>query len=58
MIIVINHFFQCNIGTADNLYKPVDTLMVFLKEFLEKVNFEKKSVDDNKTIKNTQHAKS
>ena len=32
--------------------KPFDTLMVFLKEFFEKVDFEKKSVDDKKSIEN------
>ena len=31
---------------------------MFLKEFFEKVNFEKKSSDDNKSMKITQHAKS
>ena len=49
MIIGSILFFQCTIGTADNLYKPFDTLLVFLKEFFEKVNFE--TVDDNKSIK-------
>ena len=28
------------------------TLIVFLKEFFEKVNFEKRSADDNKSMKN------
>ena len=32
------------------------TLMVFLKGFFEKVYFEKKSAEDNKSMKNTQHA--
>ena len=37
----------------------LDTLMVFLKEFFKKVNFEKKSADDRrKAWKITQHAKS
>ena len=30
--------------------------MVLLKEFFEKVDFEKKSVDDKKIMKITQHA--
>ena len=34
------------------------TLIVFLKKFLKKVNFDKESADDNKSIKKiTQHAK-
>ena len=36
-----------------------DTLIMFLKDIFEKVNFEKKSADDNKNMKTiTQHAKS
>ena len=32
-------------------FKPFDTMIVFLKEFFEKMNFEKKvSADDNKSI--------
>ena len=30
----------------------LDTLVVFLKEFFEKVNYEKKFADDNKSMKN------
>ena len=34
-------------------FNPFDTLMVFLKEFLKKVNFEKKTTaDDNKIMEN------
>ena len=32
--------------------KLFDTLMVFLKEFFKKVDVEKKSADDNKSMKN------
>ena len=32
--------------------KPFDTLIVFLKEFFEEVNFEKKSAYDCKSMKN------
>ena len=32
--------------------KPFDTRKVFLKELFEKVNFEKKSADDNYCMKN------
>ena len=32
------------------------TLIVFLKEFFEKVNFEKKLADDNKSMKISLHA--
>ena len=32
--------------------KQFDSLIVFMKEFFEKVNFEKKSVNDNKSMKN------
>ena len=35
-----------------------NTLIVFLKDFLEKIDFHRKSADDNKSIKITQHAKS
>ena len=38
--------------SADNLCKLVDTLIVFLKEVFEKVNFVEKSTDDNKSMKN------
>ena len=34
--------------------KPFDTLIEFLKDFFEKINFEKKSDDDNKSMKNYQ----
>ena len=32
--------------------KLFDTLLVFLKEFFEKVDFEKKTADNNKSMKN------
>ena len=35
----------------------MDTLIVFLKELFEKVNFEKKYADDNKSMKNYQACK-
>ena len=54
--------------SADNLCKQfgprsgptklLDTLMVFLKDFFEKVDFKEKSADDKKACKITQHAKS
>ena len=31
--------------------EPFDTLIVFLEECFDKVNFEKKSADDNKRLK-------
>ena len=34
------------------------TLIMFVKDVFKKVNFEKKSADDNKSMKITQHAKS
>ena len=33
-------------------FKPFDTLIVFLKEFFERVNFEKKSADNNNSMRN------
>ena len=33
-------------------FRPFDILMMFLKEFFENVNFEKKSADDNISIEN------
>ena len=33
-------------------FKLFDTLIVFLNEFFENVNFQKKSADDNKSMKN------
>ena len=36
---------------AHNLGKQFDTMKVLLKEFFKKVDFEKKSADDNKSIK-------
>ena len=44
------------VSSADNFCKQFgsmrfDTLMVFLKEFSEKINFEKKLADDNKAWK-------
>ena len=53
-----NQFFQKNLsGTLSecqscSVSKPFDTLIVFLKEFFEIINFEKKSADDNKSTKN------
>ena len=38
--------------------KLFDILMVFLKEFFQKVNFETKSADDKKARKITQYAMS
>ena len=38
--------------------KLFDTLMAFLKEFFETVDFEKKSADNKKACKITQYAKS
>ena len=38
--------------------KLFDILMVFLKEFFQKVNFEKKTADDKKAWKITQNAMS
>ena len=38
--------------------KPFDSLIVFLRDFFEKVNFEKKSTEETKTCKIAQHAKS
>ena len=46
--------------SADNLSKGLDpdqarqndTLMIFLKEFFEKVDFEKKSADNKKIMQN------
>ena len=32
--------------------EPLDTMIVFLKGVFENVNFEKKSADDNKSMKN------
>ena len=32
--------------------KPFDTLIVFLNDLFQKVNFEKKTADDNKSMKN------
>ena len=47
---------KCQAGSGSKLF---DTLMVFLKEFLEKVDFEKKSADGKKNLaKITQKAKS
>ena len=40
---------RLNISPDLNLF---DTLIVLLKEFFEKVHFEKKSADDNKSMKN------
>ena len=44
------------VSSADNLCRQFDTLsdtlMVFLKEFLQKVDFEKKSADDRKKMQN------
>ena len=37
-------------------YKPFDTLKVFLQEILKKLILNKKSANDNGTIKNTQLA--
>ena len=37
--------------------EPFGTLIMFLKDFLEKVNFKKKSADNNESMKFTQHAK-
>ena len=45
---------KCRIWSGSKL---VDTLIVFLKEFFEKDNFEKKSADNDKSMENTQHAK-
>ena len=36
--------------------KPFDTLIVFLTEFFQKSNFEKKSTNDYKSMKITLHA--
>ena len=35
------------VSSSNNISKLLDTLMVFLKEFFEKVEFEKKSTDHN-----------
>ena len=40
------------IRTVGSGSKPFDTLIVFLKEFFENVNFEKRSSDNNKSMKN------
>ena len=45
-----------NIGT--DLDPHCLTLMIFLKDLFEKVNLKKKSTDDKKACKITQHAKS
>ena len=37
-------------GWTERQSKPFDTLIVFMKEFFEKVNFEKKAADDNKCM--------
>ena len=39
-------------------FKLFDTLIVFMKEFFEKVDFEKKSADDEKTCKIAQQGNS
>ena len=39
---------------ADITFKLVDNLMVFLKEFVEKVDFEEKKSDDKKSYKISQ----
>ena len=38
--------------------KPFDNQIMFLKEFFEEVNFKKRSADNNKNEKNTQHTNS
>ena len=55
------------VSSADNVCKQFgprsgsklfDILIVFLKDFFQKVNFEKKTADDKKAGKITQHAMS
>ena len=38
--------------------KLFDTVVVVIKDFFEKTYFEKKSADDNESMKSTQHANS
>ena len=45
---------ECQAGSGSNRF---DTQMLLLKEFFEKVDFEKKSVDDIKVQKISQGAK-
>ena len=47
--------FECRAWSGSKLYY---TLMVFLKEFFEKDDFEKKSAEDKKAYEITQNAKS
>ena len=42
--------FANSLDPYQNRQNVFDTLKVFLKEFLEKVDFEKKSADDNKRM--------
>ena len=50
-----DHAWQNSAWSGSKLF---DTLMVFLKDVFEKVNFNKKSTEDKKACKITQHAKS
>ena len=43
-------------SSADNLSKPFDSLIVFLKVFFEQVDFEKSQQITTKAWKITQHA--